>query len=132
MRYPFHPKPIKPKIIAPCSMLHQNEGGIGKSIPDAREISQYLTSFGGVGTFLHQQSFYMEWIRKSFPVDREGLTVLKSILPADDERMRRPSWRLCRTRTQKWNKESRCTQARLPLTSSLHSGRLKCTNLPCN
>ena len=25
--------------------------------------------------------FYREWIRKSFPVGREGLTVLKSILP---------------------------------------------------
>ena len=27
------------------------------------------------------QSFYRGWIRKSFPVGREGLTVLKSILP---------------------------------------------------
>ena len=33
------------------------------------------------GTFSHHQFFYREWIRKSFPVDREGLTVLKSILP---------------------------------------------------
>ena len=37
-------------------------------------------SFGGVRTFSHHQSFFREWIRKSFPVDREGLTVLKSIL----------------------------------------------------
>ena len=44
-------------------MLHQDEGGIGNW-----EIS-------------HHQSFYREWIRKTFPVDREGLTVLKSILP---------------------------------------------------
>ena len=44
-------------------------------------ISQFLPSFGGVRTFSHHQSFYREWIRKSFPVNREGLTVLKSILP---------------------------------------------------
>ena len=42
---------------------------------------QYLPSFGGVRTFSQQQFFYREWIRKSFPVDREGLTVLKSVLP---------------------------------------------------
>ena len=35
----------------------------------------------GVRTFSQPKSFYREWIRKSFPVDREGLTVLKSILP---------------------------------------------------
>ena len=29
----------------------------------------------------HHQSFPREWIRKSFPVDREGLTVLNPILP---------------------------------------------------
>ena len=92
------------------SVLHQDKGGIGKSIPDAQEISQdpkdiprakpegnlegrgksrgqrgwisqYLPSFGGGRTFSHHQFFYREWIRKSFPVDREGLTVLKSILP---------------------------------------------------
>ena len=44
-------------------------------------ISQYLPSLGGVGTFSHRQTFYREWISKSFPADREGLTVLKSILP---------------------------------------------------
>ena len=92
------------------SVLHQDEGGIGKSIPDARKISrdprdfprakpegnlegrgksggqrgwisQYLPSFGGARTISQHQFFYREWIRKSFPVDREGLTVLKSILP---------------------------------------------------
>ena len=102
--------------ILPCgqgrivSVLHQDEGGIGKSIPDARKISrdprdfprakpegnlegrgksggqrgwisQYLPSFGGARTISQHQFFYREWIRKSFPVDREGLTVLKSILP---------------------------------------------------
>ena len=45
------------------------------------EKLSYLPSFGGVRTFSHHQSFYREWIRKSFPVNREGLTVLKSILP---------------------------------------------------
>ena len=92
------------------SVLHQDEGGIGKSIPDAQKISrdprdfprakpegnlkvqgksggqrgwisQYLPSFGGARTISQHQFFYRKWIRKSFPVDREGLTVLKSILP---------------------------------------------------
>jgi len=44
-------------------------------------ISQYLPSLGGVRTFSYHQTFYREWISKSFPADREGLTVLKSILP---------------------------------------------------
>ena len=97
-------------IVCIVSVLHQDEGGIGKSIPDARKISrdprdfprakpegnlegrgksggqrgwisQYLPSFGGARTISQHQFFYREWIRKSFPVDREGLTVLKSILP---------------------------------------------------
>ena len=34
-----------------------------------------------VRTFTHHQSFHREWISKSFPVEREGLTVLKSTLP---------------------------------------------------
>ena len=55
--------------------------GRGKSRGRWGWISQYLPSFGGVRTFSHHQSFYREWIRKSFPVDTEGLTVLKSILP---------------------------------------------------
>ena len=99
------------------SVVHQDSGGIGKSIPSALEISrgrgfslrlrlreipwvswckthgrgksrgrrgwisQYLPSFGGVRTFSQHLFFYREWIRKSFPVGREGLTVLKSILP---------------------------------------------------
>ena len=90
------------------SVLHQDEGGIGKSIPDARKISrdprdfprakpegnlegrgksggqrgwisQYLPSFGGARTISQHPFFYREWIRKSFPLDREGLAVLKSI-----------------------------------------------------
>ena len=44
-------------------------------------ISQYLPSFCGVRTFSQHQFFYREWIRKYFPVVREGLTVLKSLLP---------------------------------------------------
>ena len=106
------------------SVLHQDEGGIGKSIPDAREISrdprdfprakpegnlegrgksrgrrgwishsliisrevmiltlsilpamqgcisQYLPSLGGVRTFSHHQTFYREWISKSFPANK--------------------------------------------------------------
>ena len=92
------------------SVLHQDEGGIGKSIPDGRKISwdprdfprakpegnlegrgksggqrgwisQYLPSFGGARTISQHQFFYREWIRNSFPVDREGLPVVKSILP---------------------------------------------------
>ena len=53
----------------------------GKSRGRRGWISQYLQSFGGVRTFSHHQSFYKEWIRKTLPVGREGLTVLKSILP---------------------------------------------------
>ena len=92
------------------SVLHQNEGGIGKSIPDAQEISrdprdfprakpegnlegrgksqgrrgwisQYLPSFGGVRIFSSSSIHLQGWIRKSIPVGGEGLTVLKSILP---------------------------------------------------
>ena len=60
------------------SVLHQNSGSIGKSIPDGQEIfaeprkisrlwiSQCLQSFAGVQTFSHHQSFPR---------------VLKSILP---------------------------------------------------
>ena len=59
----------------------QNLEGRGKSRGQRGWISQYLPSFGGGRTFSHHQFFYREWIRKSFPVDREGLTVLKSILP---------------------------------------------------
>jgi len=44
-------------------------------------LHQYLPSFGGARTISQHQFFYREWIRKSFPVDREGLTVFKSILP---------------------------------------------------
>ena len=35
----------------------------------------------------HHQSFPRGWIRKSFPVDREGLTVLNSILPVNEHRI---------------------------------------------
>ena len=55
--------------------------GRGKSRGRRGWISQYLPSLGGVRTFSHHQTFYREWISKSFPADREGLTVLKSILP---------------------------------------------------
>ena len=44
------------------------------------------SSLGGVRTFSHHQSFYRGWIRKSFPVDTDVLTVLESIFPSDDER----------------------------------------------
>ena len=70
------------------SVLHQNEGGIGKSIPDAlkgrgkspgrREwISQYLPSFGGVQTFSSSLTHPREWIRKSIPLGMDGLTNVK-------------------------------------------------------
>ena len=44
-------------------------------------ISQYLPSFGGVRTFSSSSIHLQRWIRKSIPVGREGLTVLKSMLP---------------------------------------------------
>ena len=53
----------------------------GKSGGRRGWIFQYLPSFGGVRTFSRHHFFYKEWIRKSFPVGREGLTVLKSTLP---------------------------------------------------
>ena len=59
----------------------RNLKGLGKSGGRRGWIFQYLPSFGGVRTFSHHQFFCREWIRKSFPVDREGLIVLKSILP---------------------------------------------------
>ena len=59
----------------------RNLEGREKSEGQRGWISQYLPSFGGVRTFSQHQFFYREWIRKSFPVGREGLTVLKSILP---------------------------------------------------
>ena len=56
--------------------------GQGKSWGRREWISQYLPSFGEVRTFYHHHhSFDREWIMKSFPVGREGLTALKSILP---------------------------------------------------
>ena len=58
-----------------------NLEGRGKSRGRRGWISQYLPSFGGVRTISHHQFFYREWIRKSFPVGREGLTLLTSILP---------------------------------------------------
>ena len=54
-------------------MLHQNEGGIGKYIPNAQEISR------------DPRDFMREILREIHPVDRERLTVLKS---AEDERMK--------------------------------------------
>ena len=39
--------------------------------------------FPNTSQFSHRQSFYREWIRKSFPADREGLAVLNPILPCE-------------------------------------------------
>ena len=58
-----------------------NLKGRGKSGGQRGWIFQYLPGFDGARTISQHQFFYREWIRKSFPVDREGLTVLKSILP---------------------------------------------------
>ena len=44
-------------------------------------ISQYLRSFGGVRTFSSSSIHLQGWIKKSITLDREGSTVLKSILP---------------------------------------------------
>ena len=81
-------------------MLHQNEGDIGKSIPDAQEISRdlapsghlrvevYLEGRGGefpnnsrvlveLGYSIHHQGVH----GINFPQDREGFTLLNPILP---------------------------------------------------
>ena len=58
-----------------------NLSGLGKSLGRRGWISQYLASFGGVQTFSSSSIHLQGWIRKSIPVGREGLTVLKSILP---------------------------------------------------
>ena len=82
-------------IMYPCSTKTRevlgNPSPTSKRFPETREISrgrgksqgrrgwisQYLPRFGGARTFSHHQSSYREWIRKSFPVHRKGLTVLK-------------------------------------------------------
>ena len=58
-----------------------NFEGRGKSRGRRGWISQYLPSFVGVRTFSSLSIHLQGWIRKSIPVGREGLTVLKSILP---------------------------------------------------
>ena len=70
IRYPKQTKTVKDVIV---SVLHQNEGGIGKSRGRRRWISQYLPSFGGVRTFSSSSIRLQGWIRKSIPLDREGL-----------------------------------------------------------
>ena len=76
----IHPR--RPRdFLRPERFPEGNLEGRGKSLGRRGWISQYLRSFGGAQTFSDHQFFYREWIRKSFPVDREGLTVLKSILP---------------------------------------------------
>ena len=52
-----------------------------KDFPRPERFPEGEASFGGARTISQHQFFYRGWIRKSFPVDREGLTVLKSILP---------------------------------------------------
>ena len=58
-----------------------NLEGRGKSRGRRGWISQYRPSFGGIRTFSSSSIHLQGWIRKSVPVGREGLTVLKSILP---------------------------------------------------
>ena len=97
------------------SVLHQNEGGIGKSIPVAQEISRdprdvlgaqpegHLEgrgkSRGQRGGFPNNSRFLGEYGHSIhhqgvhgiiIPEDREGLTVLNPILPYED-RMGNPS-----------------------------------------
>ena len=51
----------------PVSVIHQNKGGIGKSIPDEfPNPSRVLVEYGQ-RTFYHH-SFNREWFRKSYPV----------------------------------------------------------------
>ena len=58
-----------------------NLEGRGKSWGRRGWISQYIPSFGGVRIFSSSSIHLQGWIRKSTPMGREGLTVLKSILP---------------------------------------------------
>ena len=65
-------RPREPKYIRIVSVLNQNEGGIGKCIPDAQGGGSPEFWWSRYGHSLHYQSF---------PVYREGLTVLNPILP---------------------------------------------------
>merc|ERR1719209_549030 len=58
------------------SVLHQKEGNQEIHPRRPRDFLR-PKSFSGVRTF-SRQYFYSECIRKSFPVGREGLSVLKS------------------------------------------------------
>ena len=73
-RFPETRKISRGRSLREILRVEGNLEGRGDGFPN-------LLSFGGGRTFSHHQFFYREWIRKSFPVDREGLTVLKSILP---------------------------------------------------
>ena len=88
------------------SVLHQNEWGFGKSIPDGQKVSQdprdlrrakpegklkvWRNLEDGGDEFPNTSQVLVGWghsphhqllFRKSIPLGREGLTVLKSILP---------------------------------------------------
>ena len=52
-----------------------NLSGLRKSLGRRGWISQYLPRFGGVRTFSHHQSFYREWVRKSFRADDERMMI---------------------------------------------------------
>ena len=62
-------------LVRNVSVLHQDEGGIGKSIPDEGDGFPN-TSRVLVRTISQHQFFYREWIRKSFPGNDERMSVL--------------------------------------------------------
>ena len=65
--------PLRPRDFLPPSRF--------PSLGHRGWISQYLPCFGGVQIFSSSSIHLQGWIRKSIPVHRVGLTVLKSILP---------------------------------------------------
>ena len=63
------------------SVQHQNEGSIGKSIPDVREIfwdPRDFPNFGGARTFSHHQSFYRD--QKIVPCGHDSVKINPSLL----------------------------------------------------
>ena len=61
--------------------IHQDPRDFPREIWRAEGVDFPIPSFGGARTFFHRKFVYRLWIRKSFSQGRDGLTVLKSILP---------------------------------------------------
>ena len=80
---------LSSRTLGPCST--KTREGLGnpsptpKRFPETRNISREqspreISRAEGVDFPITPEFFYREWIRKSFPVSRERLTVVKSIL----------------------------------------------------